>query len=92
MVPIADQAFHVYETYHHGYKAEQGQEDLAKVATELQSVGHAFVLDKMNMEPVGKYGVLLGKEHVRFDPEFQCLVYQQYQYYNYNYVTIFQNL
>ncbi len=50
-------------------------------AAELQAVGHAFIFNEMNEEPVGDHGKLFSNGHMGLDPELQCLVYHQDQHY-----------
>ena len=60
MVTVADQAFHVYKAYNNRHQSEQGQENFSETTAKLQPVSHAFILNKVNVEPVGENSVLLG--------------------------------
>lgn len=85
-----DKLFHVEEAGYYRYQPEGGEQDLAEIAAKLETIGHPFILNEMDAEPVGENDKLLLHEHVRLDPEFQRLINHQDKDNNKNYVTIFQ--
>lgn len=85
-----DELFDVYETSHYCYQPEGGQQDLAEITAKLETIGHPFIFDEMDTEPIGENDELLLHEHVRLDPEFQRLINDQDKDNNEYYVTIFQ--
>src|SRR5438309_5506251 len=67
----------------HGCQAEQGQQHLAPVTAELPAPGHAFILNKIQLEPGKAENVLYKTQRIMsFDPNLQTLVSNNYQQYD----------
>ena len=80
-IALLHDAAHVPGTKDHSGQAEQGQDHLPPVATKLPTPGHAFILDKIQLEP----GQSCHVHHVPkwkggLDPELQRLIGYNHRY------------
>lgn len=62
-----------------GHHAKKGEEELASLAAESHTEGHAFVLDEMQKTPVADKGNLFADLHMGLDKDLDDLVYYQHQ-------------
>lgn len=85
-----DELFHVNEAGYYRHQPEGGEQYFTEIAAKLEAIGHSFIFNEMDAEPVGENNELLLHEHVRLDPEFQRLINHQDKDNNKYYVTIFQ--